>query len=93
MLKSEAAAPKGMRSKSLLLVGTGVLALAATFIGWCEWTARQFEISTGDTDVQANGTPAPTNAGGELLLEAQQPVSAAGKATIAVSFRRSMIPF
>jgi len=93
ILKSGAATPKRRQSKRSLLVGTALLALTAAYIGCDDWAAGQFEISTGDTDVQADGTPAPSIADKKSLPEAQQSVTEASKATIAVSFRQSMIPF
>ena len=86
-----APAPKRARSKRPLRVAAGLLALAAAFIGWDDRSTGRFGISTADASVQADGTPATAGGDGMAYLDPPQSITEAGKATIAVSFRPSMI--
>jgi len=91
--RSEAVAPKSRRSRTPLLVATGLLALAAAYAGWDDETRGRLEVPAPAADVQADSTPAAPVADGMSALALPQSVIEAGKATIAVSLRPSMIPF
>lgn len=73
-------------------MGACLLALAAAYIGWVDRTVGRFEVSTGTLNVHADSRPVDSIPDG-MLLEPPQSVTEAGRTTIALSFRPSMIPF
>jgi membrane fusion protein, multidrug efflux system len=52
--------PNGRWTRKLLLIGAGLMALAAaSYFGWQYWTVGRFEISTDDAYVQAEEPRVP----------------------------------
>jgi membrane fusion protein (multidrug efflux system) len=59
--------PNGRRTRKLLLIGAGLMALAAaSYFGWQYWTIGRFEISTDDAYVQADNTTIAPKVSGYL---------------------------
>jgi membrane fusion protein (multidrug efflux system) len=59
--------PHGRRTRKLLLIGAGLMALAAaSYFGWQYWTVGRFEISTDDAYVQADNTTIAPKVSGYL---------------------------
>jgi membrane fusion protein (multidrug efflux system) len=58
---------KGRRSRKLLMLGAGLMALAAAaYVGWQYWTVGRFEVSTDDAYVQADNTTIAPKVSGYL---------------------------
>jgi membrane fusion protein (multidrug efflux system) len=71
---------KGRRRRKLLLIGAGLMALAAAaHFGWQYWTVGRFQVSTDDAYVQADNTTIAPKVSGYLsavLVSDNEPVQA-----------------
>src|SRR5215813_8299092 len=79
-LSRDASAPHRPHGKRALLIGAGLLALAASgWFGWHYWNVGRFEISTDDAYVKADSTTAAPKVSGYLdavLVQDNQHVKA-----------------